>query len=86
MKILNNEKKVKIYGSGGYPWNTSLFTAMGCQAVNSILGLVNQIIYNNNSNPAFKTSKSYDDTSSRMYIRASKNALSSTLSYGSPYF
>lgn len=86
MKIINDEQKTKIYGSGKYPWNTSLYTAMGCQAVNSVLGLVNQIIYNTNPNPEMKSSKIYDDTSSKMYLRAGKNALTSTLSYGSPYF
>ncbi len=86
MKLLNNEKKSNIYASGIYPWNATLYTAMGCQAINSVLGLINQIIYNNNSSPVYRTSKTYDDTSSRMYIRANKNAISSSLSYGNPYF
>lgn len=86
MKVLKNEEKTKIYGSGNYPWNTSLYAAMGSQAINSVLGLVNQIVYNTNLNPLSSSSKIYDDTSSKMYLRAGKNALSSTLSYGSPYF
>lgn len=86
MKTLSYETKIKLSGMGTYPWNTTLYTAMGCQAVNNVLGLINQIIYNTNENPRYNTAKIYDDTSSKMYLRAGKNALSSTISYGSSYF
>lgn len=86
MKALSYESKINLSGLGSYPWNTTLYAAMSCQAINSVLGLVNQIIYNTNENPKYKTAKIYDDTSSKMYLRAGKNALSSTISYGSSYF
>lgn len=68
-----------------YPWNTAIYVGLVGQAINGLLGLTNQIVYNNNSNPKYHSATPYDDTSSRLYIRAGHNAMCSTMSIGSPF-
>lgn len=68
-----------------YPWNNALYLGFMGQSVNGILGLINQIVYFSNPNPKYKTPTLYNDNSSRIYIRAAKNALGSTMAFGSPF-
>ena len=89
MNKINLNERLNKYGGKGlmaYPWNNVIYASIGMQSINSLLSLTNQIVYNNNDNPLYKTSTMYDNTSSRMYLRAGKNALSTTMSFGSPIF
>jgi len=40
------------------------------QSINSVLSLINQIIYHNNPNPYYTRSSIYNDSASRLFVRA----------------
>lgn len=85
MTKLNSNQKSIILGSGKYPWNNVIYTGLIGQSCNSILSLINQIIYNNNPNHYYSYSSIYNDSASKIFVRAQSLALKSTLSFGSPY-
>lgn len=81
---LNQNLKFNIYGGVG--WNNVVTTGLIGSSLNSILAMINQIVYNNNPNPLYNTSSVYNDTSSRLYIRGSSNWNYSTIAVGKPVF
>ena len=85
MTSIDSNKKEEIVAGKIYPWNGAMYTSLIGQSLNSVLGLVNQIVYNNNPDPLYRKANVYNDNSSRVYVRAGKNALSSTMSFGNPY-
>ena len=84
VKLEQSQKNV-ICGKGKYPWNNVIYTGLIGQSCNSILSLINQIIYNNNPNPYYSYSSIYNDSESKIFVRAQSMPLKSTLSFGSPY-
>ncbi|GAA5414428.1 hypothetical protein [Ureaplasma ceti] len=90
MNKLNLQQKIAVQAQGFaatriYPWNTALYAGLVGQALNGFLALINQMVYNNNTHPKYHTATAYDDHSTRLYIRAGHNAMSSTMSIGSPF-
>ncbi len=84
MKKITNDTKLKI-NCAGYMWNNTLYTAIIGQSINSVLGLINQIIYQNNPNPLYKRNNIYSSNASKLFIRAQGSPYTSTMSIGSPY-
>lgn len=68
-----------------YPWNTTIYTGLMGQVFNGILSLINQVVYYNNPHPKYKTPAPYQDSSSKIYVKMGKNAMSSTMLIGSPF-
>lgn len=85
MTKVNNTTKHDIVGGSKYPWNNVIYTGLIGQSINSVLSLINQIVYNNNPNPYYKYSSIYNDSASKVYVRAQSTALKSTLSLGNPF-
>lgn len=69
----------------GYMWNNTLYTAIIGQSINSVLGLINQIIYQKNPNPLYARNNIYSSNASKLFIRAQGSPYTSTMSIGSPY-
>lgn len=84
MLKINQNQKLNIYG--GLRWSNVVTTGLIGSSLNSILAMINQIVYNNNPNPLYKTSTVYNDTSSRLYIRGNSNWNYSSVAVGKPVF
>ena len=85
MQKLDLYSKENTCAGKAYPWNTAMYSSLVSQSLNGVLGLINQIIYNNNPNPLYRKANVYNDNSSKVYVRAGKNAMSSTMSFGNPF-
>lgn len=86
MKLLNKHITSKIYaGNTKYPWNNVLYTGIIGQSINSVLSLINQIVYNNNPNPFYSNHSIYNDSASKLFVRAQSAPLKSVISFGNPY-
>lgn len=83
MKKINLNNKLNI--NGGIKWSTGLSIGLIGGSINSVLSMINQIIYNNNPNPYYNTSSVYNDSASRLYIRGQSYVSRSTISFGTPY-
>ena len=86
MKLLNkNIRSNMVAGAAKYPWNNVLYTGIIGQSINSVLSLINQIIYNNNPNPLYSHHSIYNDSGSKLFVRAQSAPLKSVISFGNPY-
>lgn len=89
IKLVREQKQKLCAGFAAtpklYPWNTALYLGFLGQSLNGVLGLINQLVYHFNPNPKYRTPNVFNDSSSKIYIRAAKNALGSTISFGSPF-
>ncbi|MDE5617765.1 MAG: hypothetical protein K2I36_02905 [Ureaplasma sp.] len=84
MTKITKEIKIKT-NCAGYMWNNALYAALIGQSINSVLGLINQIIYQNNPNPLYNRNNVYSNNASKLFIRAQGAPYTSTMSIGNPY-
>lgn len=85
MRALTEIQKQQMQAGAINNWTNVMGIGLVGQSINSVLSLINQIIYHNNPNPYYSRSSIYNDSASRLFVRAQQMPWKLTLSFGSPY-
>lgn len=85
-KISTSIKENIVAGSVMSPtWSSVMSIGLIGQSINSVLSLINQIVYNNNPNPYYNWHSVYNDSASRLFVRAQNYPSKATMSFGNPF-